>query len=327
VSFEGTLTEGLKACLWSRVAMRVLLQVGEFQARTADELYAGARAIDWAAHLDTRATLAVSATVRDNPALAHTGFAALKTKDAVVDALRDKLGARPDVNAEDPDVPLVLHVEGPQARLYLDLAGAPLHRRGYRVAMTEAPLKENLAAAMLALGGADTTAPFLDPMAGSGTLAIEQALRARNIAPGLRRKFAFERWPSQAHGPDWQRLRAEAEAAALPRAPAPILARDAEAAGVAADLTFEAGDVRGLRPPHPTGTLVTNPPYGQRMDSDAALYGDLADTLQRFAAWRLVLLSGSPQLGRVFLRKADITHRLWNGPLETRLLVYQPRDR
>ena len=176
-------------------------------------------------------------------------------------------------------------------------------------------------------------------MAGSGTLAIEQALRARNIAPGLRRKFAFERWPSQAHAADWQRLRAEAEAAVLPRAPAPIVARDAaipaiaaarrnaEAAGVAADITFEVGDVRGLRPPRPTGTLVTNPPYGERMDSDAALYGALADTLQRFAAWRLVLLSGSPQLGRVFLRKADITHRLWNGPLETRLLVYQPRGR
>lgn len=339
MSFVGTLTEGLKACLWSRVAMRVLLQVGEFQARTADELYAGARAIDWAAHLDTRATLAVSATVRDNPALAHTGFAALKTKDAVVDALRDKLGARPNVNAEDPDVPLVLHIEGPQARLYLDLAGPPLHRRGYRVAMTDAPLKENLAAAMLALGAADTTAPFLDPMAGSGTLAIEQALRARNIAPGLRRKFAFERWPSQAHAADWQRLRSEAEAAVLPRAPAPILARDAaipaiaaarrnaEAAGVTADITLEAGDVRGLRPPHPTGTLVTNPPYGQRMAGEAAVYEALADTLQRFAAWRLVLLSGSPQLSRIFLRKADVTHRLWNGPLETRLLVYQPRDR
>ena len=337
VSFEGTMVEGLKACLWSRVAMRVLLQVGEFQARTADELYAGARAIDWAAHLDTRATLAVSATVRDNPALAHTGFAALKTKDAVVDVLRDKLGARPDVNVDDPDVPLVLHVEGPQARVYLDLAGAPLHRRGYRVAMTDAPLKENLAAAMLALGGVEAAAPFLDPMAGSGTLAIEQALRARNLAPGLRRRFAFERWPSQTHAPDWQRLRAEAEAAALPRAPAPIIARDvdpaavsaarrnAEAAGVTADLTFEAGDVRGLRPAHPTGTLVTNPPYGQRMAGETAVYEALADTLQRFAAWRLVLLSGTPQLGRVFLRRPDITHRLWNGPLETRLLVYQPR--
>ncbi len=337
VAFDGALTEGLKACLWSRVAMRVLLQVGEFQARTADELYAGARTIDWTAHLDTRATLAVSATVRDNPALAHTGFAALKTKDAVVDALRDKLGARPDVNPEDPDVPLVLHLEGPQARLYLDLAGPPLHRRGYRVSMTDAPLKENLAAAVLALGGVDPAAPFLDPMAGSGTFAIEHALRARNIAPGLRRKFAFERWPSQAHAPDWQRLRTEAEAAVLPRAPAPILARDAaipavaaarrnaEAAGVTADITFEPGDVRGLRPPHPTGALVANPPYGQRMTGETETYQALADTLQRFAAWRLVLLSGSPQLSRVYLRRPDITHRLWNGPIETRLLVYQPR--
>ena len=337
VSFEAPLTDGLKACLWSRVAMRVLLELGEFQARTADELYAGVRTIDWTAHLDTRATLAVSATVRDNPALAHTGFAALKTKDGIVDALRDKLGARPDVNVEDPDVPLVLHLEGTQAHLYLDLAGAPLHRRGYRVAMTDAPLKENLAAAMLALGGVDPAAPFLDPMAGSGTLAIEQALRARNIAPGLKRRFAFERWPSQAHAADWQRLRSEAEAAVLPRAPAPIVARDvaipaiaaarrnAETAGVAADIHLEAGDVRGLRPSHPTGTLVTNPPYGQRLEGQTTVYEALSDTLQRFAAWRLVLLSGSPQLSRVFLRRPDITHKLWNGPIETRLLVYQPR--
>jgi 23S rRNA G2445 N2-methylase RlmL len=340
VSFEGRLDEGLAVCLWSRVAMRVLLEVGRFPAATADQLYAGTRAIDWSLHLDTRRTLAVSASVRDNPALAHSGFAALKVKDAVVDALRDKLGARPDVNVEDPDVPLTLFVEGEEARLFLDLSGEPLHRRGYRKVMTDAPLKESLAAAILQLGGVDPQLPFLDPMAGSGTLAIEHAMAARAIAPGLQRRFAFERWPSQEHAAHWQRLKAEARERTLPCAPAPIVARDiaaaavaaarqnAEAAGVAEDITFEQGGLTGLVAPPGPGTLVTNPPYGARLDDRDLphLYDDLSRALGRFAHWRLVLFSGNPLLSRIFIRRPDISHRLWNGPLETRLLVYAPRE-
>jgi 23S rRNA G2445 N2-methylase RlmL len=342
VGFEGRLEEGLKACLWSRVGMRVLLELGTFPAPDAAALYAGVRAIDWTQHLDLRHTLAVSATVKDNPALAHTGFAALKVKDAVVDALRDKLGARPDVHATDPDVPIVLHLEGRAASLYLDLTGEPLHRRGYRAAMTDAPLKESLAAAVLAIGGADPAAPFVDPMAGGGTLAIEQALRARDRAPGLARRFAFERWPSQAHAPAWQALRDEAAARVRPRAPAPILAADADPqaiaaarknaqqAGVAADITFTVADVSRAQPPSATGTLCTNPPYGERLghapgDDLAATYQALVDTLRRFDRWRQVILTGNPLWSRTYLRRPEITHRLWNGPLEARLLVYQPR--
>jgi 23S rRNA G2445 N2-methylase RlmL len=341
VSFEGRLEEGLAVCLWSRVAMRVLLEVGHFPAASADELYAGTRAIDWSQHLDTRRTLAVSASVRDNPALAHSGFAALKVKDAVVDSLRDKLGARPDVNVEDPDVPLTLFVEGTDARLFLDLSGEALHRRGYRKVMTDAPLKESLAAAILQLGGVDAQLPFLDPMAGSGTLAIEHALAARAMAPGLHRHFAFERWPSQEHAAVWERLKSQARERILPCAPAPIVARDiaagaiaaarrnAEAAGVAEDITFEQGGLTGLAgPPAPTGSLVTNPPYGARLDDKDLphLYDELSRALGRFASWRLVIFSGNPLLSRVFIRRPDISHRLWNGPLETRLLVYAPRS-
>ena len=117
-------------------------------------------------------------------------------KDAVVDALRDAYGARPDVDTKSPDVGIVVHIAAGRAGLFLDLAGEALHRRGYRVAMVEAPLKETLAAAVLALGGARADLPFVDPMAGSGTLAIEHALAARGIAPGLRRRFGFERWPT-----------------------------------------------------------------------------------------------------------------------------------
>ena len=340
VSFEGRFEEGLSVCLWSRVAMRVLLELGRFPASSAAELYDGTRAIDWTQHLDARRTLAVSASVRDNPALSHSGFAALKVKDAVVDALRDALGARPDVNPEDPDVPLTVFIEGNEARIFLDLSGQPLHRRGYRQAMTDAPLKESLAAAVLQLGGVEADSPFLDPMAGSGTLAIEQAMAARQMAPGLARGFAFERWPSQEHAATWKRLQEEARARALPRAPAPILARDIsgeaiaaarrnfQAAGVAQDVRCERGDLASLAgPPFDTGSLVTNPPYGARLENEdlPRLYDDLGRALGKFSRWRLVLLSGNPLLSRVFIRRPDISHRLWNGPLETRLLVYQPR--
>jgi len=206
-------------------------------------------------------------------------YAALRVKDAAVDVLREKLGARPDVDPKDPDVRIVLHLARDEATLALDLAGEPLHRRGYRGATTLAPLKETLAAAVLLLGGVDPALPFVDPMAGSGTLAIEHALRARRIAPGLSRAFGFQRWPAYRGGPQsaWDRMKAEARAEVLPRAPAPILARDlhtkaiealdrnARAAGVLGDLRIERADARDLEPIAADGTLVANPPYGERL--------------------------------------------------------------
>jgi len=371
VAFEGELEAGMRACLHARVAMRVLLQLASFPAGDATSLYDGVRAQDWTDWLTARSTLAVEATVRDS-ALTHSGYAALKVKDAVVDALRDRLGARPDVDAKDPDVRIVLHLAGDHADLALDLAGEPLHRRGYRVAMTPAPLKESLAAAVLALGGVDAQQPFLDPMCGSGTLAIEHALAARRIAPGLvRPAFGFQRWPGYrgAVQSAWDRMKEEARREALPAAPAAILARDlfprpleaarrnAAAAGVAADIRFELGDAREIAPEPgmPPGTICANPPYGERlMEVGAAdggqrrrragpaappdrreaavarrklegLYRGFAEALGRFHGWRAVLLSGSPLLAEAMSGRAEIAHRLWNGPIEVRLLRYRIR--
>lgn len=391
VWFEGPLEMGFAVCLHARVAMRVLLQVGEFQADSADGLYAAVRALDWGPWLNARTTLAVSADVSDQPSLHHTGFAALKVKDAIVDALRDKLGSRPSVNPRDPDVAVRLHMRGTEARLFLDMSGEPLHRRGYRVAMTDAPLKENLAAAVLALGRVDPDRPFVDPMAGSGTLAIEQALAARRMAPGLRRRFGFERWPSftsEASRRAWDRLREQARADELPAAPEPIVCADrfrdaveaaqqnAAAAGVANDLTFEVAEARDAAPRWPNGNLVMNPPYGERlmgapeapppqasrptrstndrswtnrfsqpspspapgsrafMNSPAGqehvqglklagLYRGLGQMFDRFPGWGVVVLSGSPVWAREVRRKPVISHRLFNGPLEVRLLRYE----
>ena len=395
VGFEGELEAGMRACLHSRVAMRVLLDLGSFAAGDAAALYDGVRAIDWTAWLTARTTLAVEATVRDS-GITHSGFAALKVKDAVVDALRDRLGARPDVDPKDPDVRIVLHLARDRADLALDLAGEPLHRRGYRAGMTPAPLKETLAAAVLALGGVDVARPFVDPMCGSGTLAIEHALAARRIAPGLGRAFGFQRWPAYRGRlqSTWDRMKEEARRAALPSAPAPILARDlfskaldaarrnAAAAGVGQDIRFERGDVRELVPPPAldAGTVCTNPPYGERLMSqrpgertrDAAgagrdarpgprrgraerdgagprarraereerpdprgehvarlklqgLYRGMAAALQGFHGWTVVLLSGSPLLEQALGGRPEIAHRLWNGPLEVKLLRYRIR--
>jgi putative N6-adenine-specific DNA methylase len=360
VSFQGELEAGMRACLHSRTAMRVLLELARFPAPTAEALYEGVRAIAWPDWLTVRSTLAVEATVGSS-GITHSGFAALKVKDAVVDVLRDALGARPDVDPKDPDVRIVLHLHRDQAALSLDLAGAPLHRRGYRAAMTEAPLKETLAAAALLLGGVDPALPLVDPMAGSGTLAIEHALRARRIAPGLSRAFGFQRWPAYRGGPQslWDRMKAEARAAALPRAPAPILARDghpkaiealrrnAAAAGVLADLAIEKADARDLQPIAAEGTLISNPPYGERLGGKgrrgedggpaapgqaavaekklAGFYRGLAEMLARHTGWTVVLLSGNSLLQRAIPARPEVDHRLWNGPLEVHLLRYRIR--
>lgn len=348
VSFEGPFDEGMKVCLGSRVGMRVLLEIAAYQAADADSLYAGARKVPWGDFLSAKSTFAVSATVRDNAALRHSGFVALKVKDAIADTLRDRLGVRPDVAPDDPDVSVVLHLRGNDVRLYLDMAGDPLHRRGYRVAMTEAPLKETLAAAVLALGGVAHDVPFMDPMTGSGTLAIEHALGARNIAPGLNRRFGFERWPDQTRAAAWKALKDAARAAILPAAPAPIFARDssqpamdaarrnAREAAVANDIRFELADARSLSVPPgiPAGNIVTNPPYGERLRAGPgpdpedraleALYRDLARAIGRLSGWQLVVLSGNPLFTRAMGRKAEVSHRLWNGPLEVRLLRWRP---
>jgi putative N6-adenine-specific DNA methylase len=348
VAFEGDLEAGMRACLHARTAMRVLLELARFPAPSQEALYEGTRGIGWEDWLTAKTTLAVEASVSSS-AITHSGYAALKVKDAVVDRLREKLGARPDVDPKDPDFAIVLHLARGEATVSLDLAGEPLHKRGLRAATTVAPLKETLAAAILALGGADPELPFVDPMAGSGTLAIEHALRARRIAPGLRRAFGFQRWPVYRGGPQsaWDRMKEAARAEILPRAPAPIVARDlhpkalaalrrnVEVAGLLADVTIEEGDARDLAPAFPRGFLVSNPPYGERLMSGggasertqdrkiAGFYRGLAEMMLRHSGWTVVLLSGNPSLSHAMRQKPEVDHRLWNGPLEVRLLRWR----
>lgn len=334
VHFGGELEHGMRACLRSRIALRVLWRVATFEAADADALYEGAATVDWSRFLDARRTLAVSATVKHG-VLRHTGFVAQRVKDAVVDQLRGRTAARPDVDRRDPDVHVVAHVARNEARLFVDLAGAPLSRRGYRAEGGEAPLREHLAAAMLRLGGWRPGAPFVDPMCGSGTLPIEAALWAAARAPGARRRFGFERWRcfDDAAAAAWARERERAEAFAEPvetrveasdRDPAALaLARaNAKRAGVTIRLARrELGAIRPL----PAGSfVVTNPPYGVRVEQDAHWIPDLRRALDVLRDATVVVITADRSLPRAAGRPADREHTLYNGDLECRLFTWDP---
>jgi 23S rRNA (guanine2445-N2)-methyltransferase / 23S rRNA (guanine2069-N7)-methyltransferase len=345
VAWQGTLEHAYRACLWSRVASRVLLVVAEFDAATPERLYQGARQVDWSEHLDVGRTLAVDAT-STRSAITHTQFAALRIKDAIVDQFRERVGERPSVDPAAPDVRINLYLSRDLATLSVDLSGDSLHRRGYRGPQGAAPLKENLAAAVLLRAGWPALAHcgavgFVDPMCGSGTLPIEAALIACDAAPGLlRERFGFVGW----RGHDlalWQRLRAEAQArraaanvrelvmAGYDRDPAAVRAARANTAraGVADLVSIAQADLASLPPaPVARGLICANPPYGERLgavDELAPLYAQLGAVLrERYRGWRAAVLTGHPPLGRELGICAKRTHRLFNGPIECRLLRF-----
>ncbi|MCC6558133.1 MAG: RNA methyltransferase [Polyangiaceae bacterium] len=338
VHFAGPLDEGMRACIELRTAVRVLLELSSFDAPSGEALYEGVAAIDWAPFLSPSHTLAVRAACRSS-ALTHTQFIAQKTKDAIVDELRRRFGARPSVDRDDPDVGVFVHLVRDRATIYADLAGEPLHRRGYRAQAVEAPLKETLAAALLRLSGWDRERPLADPMCGSGTIALEAALWSRDIAPGLStsRRFGFERWAS--HDPAAARRAADLREAARARihpAGPEILASDADlaavdiaranarAAGVAIDV--RRASIRDLQPGPAPRQVIANPPSGERLEASAALYRTLAAALSRQHGDRVALLAGTPDLERAMEAARvplDRSLAVWNGPIECRLLTYE----
>jgi 23S rRNA (guanine2445-N2)-methyltransferase / 23S rRNA (guanine2069-N7)-methyltransferase len=339
VGFEGNLEVAYRACLWSRVASRVLLPLASFAAPDEDALYAGVRAIRWREHLSPRGTIAVD-FASNRSAITHSHFGALKTKDAIVDQLRDETGDRPSIDTRRPAVRINVYVHEDRATVSIDLAGESLHRRGWRAAGVEAPLKENLAAAILLLGDWPARAarqePLYDPMCGSGTLAIEAALLAGDVAPGLMRDyFGLVGW----RGHDralWRRLGDEARArkqAAPP--PPPLFAADhdpralaaargnADRAGVKID--FQRGEFSAATPPiDRPGLIVMNPPYGERLGETTALkplYEAIGSVLRRrFTGWHALVLTANPELAKEIGLRPARRHVLYNGALECRLL-------
>jgi putative N6-adenine-specific DNA methylase len=336
VHFRGALGEGFRACLELRCAVRVLAELGRFAAPSGDALYEGVRAIDWSAYLSPRHTLAVRAVCRSS-ALTHSQFIAQRTKDGIVDPLRDHFGARPSVSLDDPDVVVFVHLVKDEATVYLDLGGASLHRRGYRANALDAPLKETLAAAILRLSGWDRESPFADPMCGSGTLAIEACLWSRRVAPGLDiERFGFQRWALFDDGlaAVWSDLRQAASARVVSAGP-PIFASDLDerAVVVTRDNARQAGarlvlarrDVADFRPLAPPGFVVTNPPYGERLGAAHDLYAALGRTIRRLDGHVVTVLAGGPAMARAIELRPDRAHALFNGDLECRLLTYDRR--
>ncbi len=336
VAFAGELRLAWRVNLWSRLAVRVLQQVGHGRYRGEDDLYEAALDLPWSAWFGPERTLAVHTVAHASP-LKSLNFASLRIKDAVCDRFRADGGERPSVDPRAPDVPLLLYLERDAYTLYLDLTGAPLNRRGFRLQAAAAPLNENLAAGILRLAGWHAGIPLLDPMMGGGTLLLEAAMQALNIAPGLKRHFAFEHLTSFDRV-EWARLRKDAQAAALaPRALPiygcdidPAMVRAAEtnlrAAGVLDCVRLKQADALTVGAPAAAGILVSNPPYGVRLQqaNPAAFYRALGDALkQRFAGWSAWLLSADPELPRRIGLKATRRIPLYNGPLECRLYEYR----
>lgn len=337
VHFDGDRREAFRACLELRTAVRVLERLADFDAPDGDALYEGVRAIAWDEHLTQDRTLAVRAVVRSS-ALTHSQFVAQKTKDAIVDPFRERTGARPSVDLDDPDVLLFVHLVKDRATVYLDASGDALHRRGYRKARGEAPLKETLAAAILRLAKWDRERPLLDPMCGSGTIAIEGALWARGIAPNLERAFGFERWASHDQGA--KRAITELREAARERAhDAPagplVIASDVDPDAIAqtrenADrarvrISATVRDARDVEPTSPPGHVVTNPPYDERLPMPPELAREIGRALGRLRGHRVSILAGAPSLARIFPFRPASSHAVWNGDIECRLLGYEIR--
>ena len=337
VAFGGPIDLAYRANLESRLASRILWQVGHGAYRDEQDIYQLALGLDWPQWFRADRTLRVDVAATRSP-LTSLEFATLRIKDAVCDRHRLASGVRPSVSKDQPDVRVHAYLTAGEATFYLDTSGEPLFKRGYRRQTAEAPLRENLAAGLLRLARWQPGTPLLDPLCGSGTIAIEAALIALDIAPGLRRTFGFQKlgWYD---GPAWQRIKQATQRRMRAVEGATIYARDVdeaairqshmniEAAGVAGAIAVEQIDALVGPAPANEGTIVTNPPYGVRLAGSTALaefYPRLGDALkQRFAGWTAFLLSGDTRLPKLIGLKASRRTPLFNGALECRLYEYR----
>ena len=338
VAFSGPHELAYHANLESRLASRILWQVAHGRYRNEDDLYKLVHGIEWTKHFRVERTLRVDVAATGSP-LASLEFATLKVKDAVCDRFRDDTGKRPSVNKQRPDIRVHAYLAEREATIYLDTSGEALFKRGWRHDADAAPLRENLAAGLIALSGWTPGTPLLDPMCGSGTIAIEAASIAADRAPGLARTFGFQKL-AWFDGPAWQRIRQRAHdrVRKAPRARS-IFASDIDAhalvqcrsnaatAGVAEWIEIAPADLLARTAPAPTGMLIANPPYGVRLGEEAklaAFYPKLGDALkQRFAGWTACLLTGDLRLAKLIGLKPSKRTPLYNGNIECRLFRFE----
>lgn len=346
VFFEGTWEDAYKVNLHSRMASRVLKPVMRFTAYQPEEFYGQMLKHDFTQYIDLKQTFAIEASTRDSM-MHDQRFLAMKAKDAIADQFREKLGERPDVDAKKPD--LLVHVRAVknQFTIMIDTSGESLFMRGYRLEAGDAPLKENLAAGLVALSGWNKEIPLVDPMCGSGTLLIEAAQMALNMAPGLSRKsFGFQKFKNYKEDV-WEKLVEEAIAQEKDELPFNFYGYDidrevlkkakanARRAGVEDVVHFKYEPITTLKNPLMSeeyknlGMIITNPPYGARIGDEDNLkdvYRDFSHTLKnQFKGWEAWLMAGNKDLIAELRLKSTRKHFVFNGALECRLLKYEMR--
>ncbi|MDT4289119.1 bifunctional 23S rRNA (guanine(2069)-N(7))-methyltransferase RlmK/23S rRNA (guanine(2445)-N(2))-methyltransferase RlmL [Methylomonas sp. MO1] len=346
VSFDGDLALAYRVCLWSRTANRVFLPLSSFEVKSQQDLYDGVKKINWFEHIKPDDSLAVSFSSKNNPAINNTHFGALKVKDAIVDQMRAKFNKRPNIDTDRPSIRVNVYLHNETAQLSLDLSGESLHRRGYRDVNIAAPIKENLAAAILLRAGWPTIAEqggsLLDPMCGSGTMLLEGAMIAADYAPGLQRDyFGFLGWKKH-DGALWQSLLDEAKQrrdVGLSKMPVIVgfdqdrrtvvaALQHVENAGLAGKIHIERRDIGDATTAEswPKGLIACNPPYGERLGDEAEtseLYRRFGEVLkQRFVGWQVAMIISNPELGFRLGVRSQKPITLFNGALECKLLRF-----
>lgn len=322
--------------LKSHIASRVLWELGRSTYTTEEDVYRAAYALPWPDGFAPSQTIKVKVSARRCP-LPSLDFLTLRIKDAICDKFVATHQRRPSVDTERPHIKLDAFLDQNTVIFYLDTSGEPLFKRGYRITSVEAPLRENLAAGILRLAGWTSNDVLLDPMCGGGTIALEAALMARRIPPGVARHFAFERLLIH-DAKLWGRLREAALAKRLAQVPAAIYASDHDpamvkiaqrafqGAGVVVDVRLKQSDILDLEAPAEQGVMVINPPYGVRLsqaDELAAFYPKLGDLLKRrFAGWRVYVLTGDARVPKLIGLAPSKRIPLFNGDLECRLYEF-----
>lgn len=343
VAFSGTLAIAYAANLYSRIASRILWQVGRRGYLSEQHLYDATQEVRWQDLMTAQQTLRVDVTASRSP-LHSLEFAMLRIKDGIVDRMRERTGARPSIDRANPDFRVFAYLDAATITLYVDLSGEALFKRGWRADKGEAPLKENLAAGLLALSGWTADTPLADLFCGSGTIVIEAASIAARRAPGLDRRFAFERLKGfDSHA--WRRLKDAARAAVNDSTSATLIGSDistrvveqaianARLAGLQkwlddGRLRFDAVDARVATPAAERGMIISNPPYGEQSAPRSALVPDMMHNVgdrlkQHFAGWQAWFLTSDRELPRQMRLHETRKTLLFNGPLECRFFRFE----
>jgi putative N6-adenine-specific DNA methylase len=338
VSFQGDRELLYRVNLWARLPFRVLMKLGEFPSLDANELIESIQQIEWAKYLNPDLTMAVTVTGK-NEQLNHSHFTAVQVKRAITNQQTKEFGDRSNVDIDEPDVRINVHIDKDICTVSLDSSGNSLHRRGYRSAVGDAPLKESLAAALMKMSGWTPDMAFVDPLCGSGTLPLEATMQALNIAPGIfRDQFGFERWLDFDRDL-FDKLLKDAETGEKKDLELTIIGSDrsfeviqqaksnAQKSGVERYIQFAQLELAEVEAPSDSGILLCNPPYGERLGRDedlGAFYKLLGDILKnRFKGWTAYVLSGNKELAKSIGLRSAQRFPVYNGTLACQLMKYE----